>query len=602
MTGPLQALVARYDHLAATGEAPAYGYSLEKISHVLILAPSGELLDVQSLQDTTAKKPQPRAVLVPQAVKRTSGVASNFLWDKTSYVLGVSGKEGGRLAQEHAAFKALHQDLLAGTTDEGLQALLAFLDRWSPARFAQPPFASDMLDTNVVFRLDGDVLLHDRPAARSIWLKRLGSADALEAMCLVTGVTASTARLHPPIKGLFGDVQSSGASLVSFNLDAFTSYGKEQGANAPVSQAAAFGYGTVLNGLLAKGSRNKVSVGDATVVFWAEAPDAEAIARGLFDPPPPDDKTEAVAVRDVLDQMAKGRPIEEAAPDIAPDTRFYVLGLSPNAARLSVRFWHETTFGDLARRFQEHWRDLRLEPPDWGGRLPALWRLLIELAPQGKSENVPAHLAGELTRSVLTGHRYPRSLLATAIMRMRADRAVNGRRAAICKAVLARELRLDHPSSAEDHLVSLDRENADPAYRLGRLFAVLERVQLAALGNVNATIRDRYYGAASATPRSIFPILLRGKNAHVATLRKGRGSSKLRTPEAAGKWAEAEIEQIIDGLDGKEARFPTHLSLDQQGRFAIGYYHQKAYRKGPADQLAEAEAEASNAIDTSVED
>ena len=576
MTGPLQALSARYDRLATRGEVAAYGYSMEKISYALVLSGSGDLLDVQQLQDLTGKKPQPRAILVPQGIKRTSGVASNFLWDKTSYVLGVSGREGGRILQEHAAFKDLHEELLAGTDDAGLRALLVFLRNWAPDRFASPPFTPEMLDTNLVFRLDGDVLVHDRPAARHIWTSRLGSADATAAMCLVTGVSGPTARLHPAIKGVMG-AQSSGASLVSFNLDAFTSYGKEQGANAPVSEAAAFGYGTVLNGLLARGSRNTVRIGDATMVFWAETPEAEAIVRGLFDQPPPDAEGEAAAVRDVLEEMAKGRPIEQVAPAIDPDTRFYLLGLSPNAARLSVRFWHETTFGDLARRFQEYWRDLRLEPSDWGGRLPALWRLLYELAPQGKAENVPAHLAGELARSLLTGRRYPRSLLAAAIMRMRADRAVNGRRAAICKAVLARELRLDHPSSVEDSLVSLYRDEISPGYRLGRLFAVLENVQRTALGrSVNATIRDRYYGAASATPASVFPLLIRNANHHLANIRKaGKGGLTYTL--------EKEMGQILDGLG---ATFPRNLRIEDQGRFAIGYYHERFSRQSslPAEE------------------
>jgi CRISPR-associated protein Csd1 len=569
MTGPLQALAARYDRLAARGEVPAYGYSLEKISYALILSSAGDLLDVQPLLDTTGKKPAPRAMLVPQGIKRTSGIASNFLWDKTSYVLGVSGKEGGRVAQEHAAFKALHEDLLAGTDDEGLPALLAFLRGWSPERFAARPFTPEMLDANLVFRLDGDLFLHDRPAARRIWLARLGSADAPEAVCLVTGAMAPIARLHPAIKGVMG-AQSSGASLVSFNLDAFTSYDKEQGANAPVSEAAAFGYGAVLNGLLARGSRNFVRIGDATVVFWAEVPEAEAVVRGLFDPPPPDEEGEAAAIRDVLEEMARGRPIGEVRPDIDPATRFYVLGLSPNAARLSVRFWHETTFGDLAHRFQEHWCDLRLEPSPWDGRLPAFWRLLHELAPQGKAENVPAHLAGELTRSVLTGGRYPRALLAATLMRMRADRAVNGRRAAICKAVIVRDLRLDGSSSAEEHLVSLDRDETNQGYRLGRLFAVLENIQRTALGrNVNATIRDRYYGAASATPASVFPLLIRNANHHLAGIRKARGGGLAYA-------LEKEMGQILDGFG---TTLPRNLRIEDQGRFAIGYYHERFGRE-----------------------
>ena len=306
---------------------------------------------------------------------------------------------------------------------------------------------------------------------------------------------------------------------------------------------AAFGYGAVLNALLAKGSRNTLRIGDTTVVFWAEREEAEAVVRGFFDPPVPDEKGEAAKVRDVLAKMAKGRPIEEADPGTDPATRFYILGLAPNAARLSIRFWLETTLGELGRHFQDWWRDLRLEPEPWNGRLPALWRLLYELAAQGKAENVPAHLAGELTRAVLIGGRLPRSLLATAIMRLRADQEVNGRRAAICKAVLVRELHLHDPSTREDYLVSLDPQDPNPGYRLGRLFAVLEGVQRSALGrNVNATIRDRFYGAASATPASVFPILIRNANHHLAALRKaGKGGLAFSL--------EREMGGILDGLE-----------------------------------------------------
>lgn len=566
MTGPLQALAARYDRLAAKGEVPAYGFSWEKISYALVLGAEGELLDVVPLLDASGKKPQPRPMLVPQAIKRTSGVASNFLWDKTSYVLGVSGKQGKRLAEEHAAFAALHADLLAGTDDEGLQALLAFLRAWNPERFGDLPFRPEMQDVNFVFRFAGS-FLHDRAPAQTIWRARLGSADAPEAVCLVTGEKGPIARLHPSIKGVAG-AQSSGASLVSFNLDAFTSYGNEQGANAPVSEAAAFGYGAVLNALLDRDSRNSIRIGDATVVFWAENDRAEKLVRSFFDPPGPDDKSEAAALRPILKQMAQGRPIREVVPDIQLDTRFFILGLAPNAARLSIRFWLETSFGELAAHFQSWWRDLRIEPDPWGGRPPAIWRLLYELAPQRKAENVPKHLSGELTRAVLVGGRLPRSLLGTVIMRMRADHDVNGRRAAICRSVMARDLH-SQDSSKEDEPVSLDPDNPNPGYRLGRLFAVLENVQRTALGgNVNATIRDRYYGAASATPAAVFPVLIRNANHHLANLRKAARGGLAFT-------FEKEMGGILDGIG---AAFPRNLGIEDQGRFAIGYYHERFSR------------------------
>ncbi len=588
MSGPLQALAARYERLATKGEVSPYGYSSERISYALVLAPNGCVVDVQPLLDASAGKPQPRRMVVPQAVKRTSGIASNFLWDKTSYVLGVSTKESRRVAEEHAAFKKLHERLLAGTADPGLQALLGFLAAWKPARFPEVPFSPEMRDTNFVFRLDGDEgFLHDRPAARKIWLSYLRSVDAPEAMCLVSGEIGPIARLHPAIKGIAG-AQSSGASLVSFNLDAFTSYGKEQGANAPVSEAAAFGYGTALNALLAPGSRNMLRLADTTLVFWAELDNAEAVVRGFFDPPRPDEKGEAARIRHVLEQMAQGRPLRDAAPDLDPETRFYVLGLAPNAARVSIRYWLESSLGELAERFRAWWEDLRIEPDPWDGRAPALWRLLYELAAQRKPENVPAHLAGELTRAILTGGRLPRALLAATLMRLRADHDVNGLRAALCKAVVVRDLRLSGSPPKETSLVSLDPDDPNPGYRLGRLFATLENAQRYALGrNVNATIRDRYYGAASATPAAIFPVLIRNATHHLASLRKtGKGGLAYKL--------EKEMGAILDGVG---ASFPKSLRIEDQGRFAIGYYHE---RFGRASVLPDTDLP--DAADTTSED
>jgi CRISPR-associated protein Csd1 len=379
--------------------------------------------------------------------------------------------------------------------------------------------------------------------------------------------------------------QSSGASIVSFNLDAFTSYGKEQGDNAPVSEEAASAYTTALNYLLRPNGRNRVQIADASTVFWAEsqAPAEEALVSALFHPPTEDedeagktsagearfDAGEAAKIRNILNQVAKGRALEEAAPELRAGTRFFILGLAPNAARIAVRFWHEDTLGNLARRFSEHYRDLFIEPAPWR-TLPAVWRLLFETAVQRKAENIPPNLAGEVMRAILTGGRYPRSLLGAVVIRMRADGAINGMRAAICKASLNRDARLS--GRKEDIPVSLDKANANPGYRLGRLFAVLETIQTRALGSeINATIRDRYYGAASATPAAVLPLLLRNANHHLARLRKdGRGGLAFTF--------EREIGEILDPFSDQ---LPRNLRIEEQGRFAIGYYHQR-FAKRPS--------------------
>lgn len=578
----LSALNSYYDRLAKKDAAPPYGYSYENISFAIILSPEGELVDVQDIRVTSDGRPRPRRLAVPQSFKRPGTTPrSFFLWDNTGFVLGVERHKKDKTqaavtSRKFEAFKTMHEGALANTGDEGLRALLSFLASWDPSNFPQTTINDEILDTNVVFRLDGEQgYLHERSAAQDIWARVLASADTEESLCLITGQVGSMARLHPAIKGVLG-AQKSGASIVSFNLDAFTSYGKEQGANAPISERAAFGYTAALNKLLERGSPNRVQIADATTVFWAEAKergeDTAEAAEGLFsilvDPPAPDDEQEAAQVRDILDKIQKGRPLKEAKPGVEEGTDFYVLGLSPNAARLSVRFWYDGTLGDLARRFRDHWAALYIEPTPWR-TAPSIWRLLYETAAQRKAENIPPLLAGELMRAILTGGRYPRALLSAVITRLRADHDINGMRVAICRACLTR--------NGEDVSVNLNREKTNPAYRLGRLFAVLESVQRAALGKVNATIRDRYYGAASATPASVFPVLLRTTGHHISNLRKD-GKAGL------AHWFEKEIGEIVGGLD---AQFPRNLRIEDQGRFAVGYYHQRFTRREDAPEEAE---------------
>jgi len=554
------------------------GYSQEKISYVLVLSPEGELVDVQDVRVQVGKKRQPRLISAPQPEKRTSGVKSNFLWDKTSYVLGVSAKDGGRAAQEHQAFKALQCALLAESADPGLQALLKFLQQWTPEQFQPPLFNAEMLDSNLVFRLDGQLqYLHDTPAAQAVWRRLQAGADSKEGLCLVTGQRLPLARLHPAIKGVNG-AQSSGASIVSFNLESFSSYGKSQGDNAPVSEQAAFAYTTVLNHLLRRDDSNhqRLQIGDASVVFWAEAASsaqadaAETLLWEMLDPPA-DDASETERLRQALAAVASGRALRDLDPALEDDTRLYVLGLAPNASRLSIRFWETVSLGSFAHRLAEHFQDLALQPQPWKTE-PALWRLLLATAPsrdgKAKAEDVSPQLAGELTRAILTGSRYPRSLLNQIIMRLRADGDISGVRVALCKAVLARDLRLGVKGIKEEIPMSLDKEASNPGYRLGRLFAVLEGAQHNALGGkVNATIRDRYYGAASATPAMVFPMLLRNTQNHLGKLRKEKPGLAVTL--------EKEISEIIDGLP---PQFPRSLRLEDQGRFAIGYYHQSTAR------------------------
>lgn len=565
----LTSLARAYDRLP---DAPPYGFSTEKISLAITVSEDGSATVIDLRGD--AKKRLPRMMMVPQAVKRTVGIAPNFLWDKTAYVLGLTSGEGKRTAQEHLAFKERHLEWLAGTDDPGLLAFQRFLADWTVEQ-TLPGMTDDLRDQNAIFVYEPDRLahiwLHDRPAAREIWRKKAG-ADASDAqMCLVSGEMAPVARLHPSIKGVWG-AQSSGAALVSFNLDAFTSYGHEQGENAPVSEAAAFAYTTALNRFLERDSGHRIQIGDASTVFWADASalvadEAEGLCAAMFGGDTlADDAAETKKIGIKLEQIRRGERLAEVAPALAEGVRFHVLGLAPNAARLSVRFYWQDDFGQLVANYQNHLNNLAIDPPPRDG-FPPLWRYLMELAVLGKRENVPPNLAGDWMRAILTGQKYPLTLLATSLMRLRQDGEVNELRAGILKSVLIRNLKMEVP-------VALDPTSRNRGYVLGRLFAIYEEVQRAALGgNVNATIKDKFYAAASATPQKVFSRLGKGASNHFAKLRKQNPG-----------WAvnlEKLVLSVTDLMDPETDPMPTRLTTAEQAMFGIGYYHQRseAFRK-----------------------
>lgn len=590
----LTELARLYERLEKAGDAPPPGYSMEKIGGEVVLDGQGNVLAIRDLRVADDRgNPRPRPMAVPAAVKRSVNVTPNIFWDKTAYVLGVTalkdnrGKplpdeadnqqpgQDRRTAQKHTTFFEAHKTLLANATDQGLQALFGFVQSWHHEMFAQNGFPTELLDENLVFRLDGDVdeygqprHIHQRPGAIGLLSDNSGG-EGDEALCLVSGAQAPVARLHPAIKGVMG-AQSSGASLVAFNSAAYESFGKTQGANAPVSQSAAFAYGTALNTLLAKGSGRNLRIGDTTVVFWAETPDrqvASGIEEMLFGAlKPPNEAAEANQLRTSLEDIAAGRGVK--APEFAPDTRIFILGLAPNAARLSVRFWQPGTLRDFARNITRFWNELALDPPAWNGP-PAAWSLLYEVAAQRKAENIPPRLGGDLMQAVLRGARYPRTLLSGVIRRIRADGDINGPRVAIITAHIRRNL------EEKEFPMSLDRENPNPAYRLGRLFAVLEGIQKAALPGLNATIKDRYFAAASATPARVFPLLVKTSTHHLSKLRKGDGGG-------LAHWFDAEMGAIWTGL---AADLPRSLNLEDQGRFIAGYYHQRWAKKDTQDDV-----------------
>lgn len=582
------------DPVSGLPRVPPYGFTDEKVSYCLVLSKAGELVDVVDLRETKEKKTGAKRISVPRPEKRTSGVKPNFLWDKSAYVLGVEANRDKKAAKEapwvlaekaNEAFRLYHQEQLKDQTDPGLVALREFLAGWKIENFSKAPFSQEMADANLVFKLDGDKgFLHERAAAQSFWLSLLAPADAeagSTGWCLVTGEQAALSRLHPAIKGVFGG-QSSGGSIVSFNSDAYESYGKVQGDNAPVSDQAAFAYTTALNYLLRRENRQCISIGDTSTVFWAVAgnPQQESDAVDMFAAmlnPPVTDEGQTAQVKLTLERIGKGRPLEEIAPDLDSSTRFFVLGLAPNAARLSIRYWLDSTLGEMGIHLSEHWQDLQIEPAPWRpAQPPSIWRCLIETATLNKSENIPPQLAGELLRSILTGQRYPRLLLVQLVQRMRADGQVSGLRAALIKAVLHRDYRKG--LTKEDIPMSFDLENVPLAYRLGCLFAVLEQAQRGALGDVNSSIVDRYYSTASSVPFSVFPRLIAGCQNHLSKIRKEKPGYAVNLDKQIGL--------VLSALP---PTFPKQLTIEQQGQFAVGYYHQKQsfFAKKDSGQNAE---------------
>ena len=571
----LASLNKAYDRLALRHEVPAFGFSSEKISFVISLNSDGTLASPPiDWRDMSGKKPTPRLMPVPQPNKRTSGIAPNFLWDKSSYVLGVTLGEGKRLKEEHQAFVDFHTTLLKDARDEGLAAFLAFLQNWNPDAFDQLDWPDEVKanikDQNIIFALESqrhdNVFIHDRPAAKQIWANLASEGDKSYAICLITGESAPIARLHPNVKGVWGG-QSSGGAIVSFNLDAFASYGHEQGDNAPVSEAAAFGYTTALNKYLEKGSENRIQIGDASTVFWADASDAEVAQEAestfwaMFNQV--DEGVESKHhIKPILDAIHQGKPLAEIKPKLSKGVRFYVLGLAPNAARLSIRFWLDDDFGVLAENYRRFLGDMRIEPPDKDEHI-ALWKYLREVAVLGKSENVPPNLAGEWMRSILTGAHYPLTLLSNILIRIRADKTINARRVSILKAILIRNLK------SQEAPVAFDPDNTNKGYLLGRLFALYERIQTAALGDkVNSTIKDKFYGSASAQPRKVFSLLDRGSSHHLSKISKQKPGYKIAL--------EKQVAELMNLMSPSGDPFPIALSPEEQALFGLGYYHQRS--------------------------
>lgn len=578
----LQALTAYYEQLVRQGKLSAPGWDDSfKVSYELRLNDAGQLLRVVPLltEKTVGKKTvlAPRAMRVPAHEKRSSGIAANFLCDNSTYLLGADEK--GKPERAADCFKAcakLHHTILDGVDSPAARALLAYFDSWDPAQAAAHPLLAEQWkeitgNANLIFGYEAadhsHSFVNDDPAIQNAWQAHYNdrSADSDMGQCLITGKYAPIERTHPNISGVPG-AQSSGAALVSFNAPAFCSYGHEQGDNAPVSKYAAFAYTTALNRLLADRNHCK-HVGDTTILCWAENAEPvyqDAMSMFLFGA----DEAAGIQESDVqaaLKRLSAGQTVPFLEKELSPDQHFYLLGLAPNAARLSVRFFLRDTFGSFAQNLQKHAEEMEIDCSEKEKfRTLPIWAVVNETTRTvpGQPAKPSPQLAGDLLRAVLTGGRYPATLLNGVTLRIRAEQTVTRGRAAVIKAYYLR----NYPTelNKEVYTVSLN-ETTNVPYLLGRLFSVLEAVQKAANPGINTTIKDRYFNAACATPGMSFPTLLRLSQKHLRKLNDGLATHY-----------DKQITELMAQLP--ESGFPARLSLPDQGKFTIGYYHQTQKR------------------------
>jgi CRISPR-associated protein Csd1 len=561
-------LKALYDYYERKASDPnshiaPEGWEWKEIPYVIVINNEGKFVAIEDTREGEGKKKRAKKFLVPQTVKRTVGKKANLLWDNIEYALGANPRNRDDVEERFNLFINRIKEEIVIDEFPNVSFLLKFLES-NPVKQIESSGYSELwnqiLEENpfIVFRIDGQTHncicddLRGNPKEKSI--------EKGKGVCLITGdMDTEVERLHPAIKGVRGG-NTQGGALISFNLPAFNSYGKTQNFNAPIGKRAAFAYTTALNTLLGKDSENKITIADSTIVFWSEKKsegiDPEEIfpwvvAMQKADEDNPDKGAEKI--EKLFDSIFTGKYSQ------AKTNHFYVLGLSPNAARISVRFWKAPSVEDFGLNIKKHFDDFAIIRGPKDSKYLSLYQILSATALQYKMENVPPNLAGAVIESIIDGTPYPTSLLHQCIIRIRAEQNVNHTRAAILKAYLNRFNKIHKPNEKEITM-SLDPNNTNVAYRIGRLFAVLEKIQEEANPGINATIRDRFYGAASSSPITVFPRLLSLKNSHLKKLNEGR---------------KIYFEKLIGEILSEVKSFPTNLSLNEQANFAIGYYHQR---------------------------
>lgn len=605
----LQVLSEHYEVEAAKGNMPRRGWMQVKVAFALEVDWQGSLLQVFPLHQEVEGKDKkrrlvPQILTVPEQQKRSSGICPQFLCDNSSYILGIDSK--GKQERTEECFKQArdyHTTILQDVDVAVAQAIVNFFANWDITEASEHPaikpyLAEILAGGNIVFIYKG-LYAHNNVAVQQAWNRFSSEKVAGEKrQCLVTGKQAVIARLHPLIKGVRG-AQSAGASLVSFNERAFESHGRdgEQGLNSPIAEHIAFAYGTALNHLLADNFHVKI-IGDSTVVYWA-GENNEAVKRIVtISISHKLNNMDNQRLDNVMSAIQEGKCLDLDGRELPYDNPFYILGLAPNSARLSVRFFLRNKYGDFLKQIARHYNQLEIVRPAYENLVYIpLNTLLLETVnseTKDKDKLMSSIMAGAMLRSVVNGTLYPTTVFQNIMLRIKAEtgnKKIHYIKAAMLKAYLIRNKR-------REITVSLDETSNDKAYVLGRLFFILEDLQLTSVktkgdedkkgngasmdnyeveeiqiddekknkdeGELNATIRDRFFNSACATPAKVFPVLQKLSNHHLRKLDMG-----IRI------YFEKQIGILMDKITLAEGAFPRMLSLEEQGVFILGYYHQK---------------------------
>lgn len=565
----IAALVKRYEQQIKEKKVVGPGWSIADISFGLRLYENGEIADVIDLRTEieSNKKKYLKAIkmAVPEQIKRTSGIVPYFICDNAKYFFGIDGNTG-----QFEAAKKLHLELLKDCDSSAVKAIKNFFENWNPSEVLTHPKLQEYLKelqkgARLVFMFEENFAT-EYDEIKAAWENHKQKPDdSTQMQCAITGKNSPIAIIHPTIKGVM-NANSSGGSIVSFNASAFESYGhddqkgKGKGLNAPISEYATFAYTTALNDLLA--DKNHVKIfGDMTVVYWAEENNEQCqnVLDGLLSP------SEEKISNETLDEIVKGikeKSISFNGTELNYENPFYILGLSPNNARISVRLFLQKSFGETIKNIAKHYEDLRIvKSVNELDYLP-LWRILNATIPsQAKDKKSSPLMTGAVVKAIMSGQNYPVSLLQNTLLRIRADHDVTYARAAIVKAYLTRNRR-------RENLMSLDENTTDVSYIYGRIFAVLEAIQKKANQGINVTIKDKYFTSACATPTRVFPTLLKLSVHHLRKLDTGR------------IYWEKQLTDLMSKLSPSIKNLST-LTQEEQGIFILGYYHQmqELYKK-----------------------